>query len=666
MNNIDFESVYFSEKETFVKMFTGESIIKGGRLLLLVEFPDNPGAEDSISENIWQEFRDTYERSDTDDIYLSFEDALKSMNDILVQESKKRENESVGRFNALAMVMKGVEVHFAQAGLAELFLLRKERLLKISEETSEEIDEYFTSVSSGEITPEDQLFVTTRQYGLDESDIKRALQNDRTEKELKTIGKDEDLIGGCAFIAISKALEEKEEVKEEDFNDLEVREETIIEEYESEEKATPSKEESLEMPIKRDSTGRFMKKVKGAIPKDALRDVGKASAKTLKKASENIGKLIRKPALFRNVHKRYVIAGIFVIIILFGFGLIVQSGLNEEKEQAQHYETLLMEVKSSISVAEQRYLIGEKSDAQEFLKKAETMLEEIETGGFYQKEVIQYQTDIEDYRDSFDGVIRIRDPFVLADVGEKGSVDALGIIHTQEEKNFVYEPRRLFETILEKVQDPLEIDSEEIVIAGWEFEDQNALVFMTQSGRVIEYKNGRFEFVGTADPAWQKGVELKTYSSFLYILDPGSGKIWKYPRSRSRYGNASVYNVEADVSKAVSMAIDGNIYVLSRGGEIQKFNKGELQDFTIKDHPSKLPANATRIFTHIEASNLYVLDPENSRVIVYSKDTRGVSRYQKQYIFETLQKNEMRDFYIDKAEQKLHILTADKVYLTDL
>jgi hypothetical protein len=35
-------------------------------------------------------------------------------------------------------------------------------------------------------------------------------------------------------------------------------------------------------------------------------------------------------------------------------------------------------------------------------------------------------------------------------------------------------------------------------------------------------------------------------------------------------------------------------------------------------------------------------------------------------VFEYLKPNEIRDFYIDKDEQKIVILTADKAYIADL
>jgi hypothetical protein len=326
-------------------------------------------------------------------------------------------------------------------------------------------------------------------------------------------------------------------------------------------------------------------------------------------------------------------------------------------------------VKNNISIAENRFLIGEKVDASEFLNKAATALQEIETGGFYQSDVEKLKKEISLYRDNFDSIVRASTPNVAIDLSQKGTVDALGVVHTQDQKDYIYEPRRIFEALLDTVQEGLAIDPEEVVIAGTELEDFNVLSFLTQSGQLIEYstRNGNFERSKTQDDVWKKGVDIKSYAGAnVYYLDPSANTIWKYQRLRTGYSSASVYSAEGDLSNAVSMTIDGDIFALLRDGQIIRYRKGAVQPFEIKSQPS-IPLNSpSRIFTLAEAKNIYVLDSANRRVVVYSKGTSGISQYMKQVVFEYLKPNEIRDFYIDKDEQKIVILTANKAYIADL
>ena len=60
-------------------------------------------------------------------------------------------------------------------------------------------------------------------------------------------------------------------------------------------------------------------------------------------------------------------------------------------------------------------------------------------------------------------------------------------------------------------------------------------------------------------------------------------------------------------------------------------------------------------------SQIYVLDPATSRVLVYYKDDKtGGATYSIQYIFEDLK--DIRDIYVDKDTNKMYLMDASKVY----
>jgi DNA-binding beta-propeller fold protein YncE len=192
------------------------------------------------------------------------------------------------------------------------------------------------------------------------------------------------------------------------------------------------------------------------------------------------------------------------------------------------------------------------------------------------------------------------------------------------------------------------------------------IAFMTKSGRILEYYDGQFQFVPTDDETWKTGVGLASYGRNLYILSPANNQIYKYSRARSKYSNASEYNQDADLTGAISMAVDGNVYVLKKGGEILKLFKGEKQDFQIQDMATDL-STATQIFTTTDQKKMYVLDAENRRVVILEKDVKDVNggaRYKGQIYFDELP--DVQGFYVDKTEKKLYLLTKKAVYQADL
>lgn len=658
MDALNMNSLSFRENETFLKSFSDGPKGDKGQLFLYLDLPDNPGAEDSVAEKIWRALHDTFFNCQSDAPEYCFEQALKAVNEVIEQEHQKRESGTIGRINGVACLLQDEVLHFSQTGLGAVYLRRAGFCAQISEDPENEAEAQFSSISTGELEGGDTLACATRHIPFSDDVLMETFADTKGKiaSHIKDLSKKKEMVGLIAYDVIpaksaAVTADEPDEEPSEVPVDLMDEDEMMDEEVE-----TSSKKgvlSNLKVPISTEKMGKAKETLKGVF--------GGVSSK--------MKKLVDKPDRIKQVNRRYVMLAIIGLIVILGILFNVQSNYREQAAQAEYYENLLSQVKNNISIAENRFLIGEKSDATDFLNKAATSLDEIKTAGFFMTDVDKLEKEIVLYRDNFDQIIRVESPTVFVDLSEKGTVDALGIINTEDQKNFVYEPRRLFETLLNKVQEPVTLDADEIVLSGAELSDFSVLSFITQSGQVLEYsmRNGTTELANTLDQTWNKGIDIKTFNGeFIYLLDPQSNSIWKYRRLRTAYSNASVYSTQGDLSNAVSMAIDGEIYVLNRDGSVLRYRSGDQLTFEFKDSPSVPVEQPTRIYTLPEANNLYILDSQNSRVVVYSKEDDGMSRYQKQVIFEDFEPGEIKDFTVDRDEQKLTVLTADKVYITDL
>jgi len=644
MQQINIVNAPFGKGDGYLKSFTDGPKRDKGQLFLQIDLPDNPGAEDALAEKIWRSLHDSYYNCDADDQYLCFEEALKKANESLEKEKRKREKNTIGRINAIALLIDGNTIHFSQTGEASLYLQRGSNFSAINESEGGDDTNVFTDILSGDLVDEDRIVLATRPIKGDHQAL-ALIFGDKASKistQLKSYAKNNKVHGLISYFILSITETGATEEITEANDDISIQ------------KETGKKNISI--------LSKHLDKEKFKKAQTALKNM-------MSGVSTKFGKIAKKPSSVKNVNRRFIMMILIAAVFLFGIVILFQSDFQTKKETAKKYENMLSDARNFISIAEQRFLIGEKSDATEFLNKASTNLDQIGTAGFFQGDIDKLNKDIIVYRDSFDAIIRVDQPTVLADLSSKGSADALGLIHSEDDKNVVYEPRRLFETYLDKVQDPQIIDTEEIVIAGWELEDFKTLPFITQNGQVIEYRlrNGTFENMNTLDTTWKKGIDIKTFhGEFIYLLDTANTTIWKYRRLRNSYSKASAWASSEKLKDAVSLAIDGDIYVLLRDGTIMNFRKGEAVKFTIKDQPTIALKSPTRIFTFAEAINLYVLDSQNKRVVVYSKGRDNIGRYQKQVIFDSFKAGEIRDIYIDKDEQKLSVLTSDKIYITDL
>ena len=68
---------------------------------------------------------------------------------------------------------------------------------------------------------------------------------------------------------------------------------------------------------------------------------------------------------------------------------------------------------------------------------------------------------------------------------------------------------------------------------------------------------------------------MKSTDWYIYLLSPSNNQIYKYGRLRSKYSASSEYNQDADLADSKAIAIDGDIYVLKKGGEIIRIFKSK-------------------------------------------------------------------------------------------
>ena len=218
--------------------------------------------------------------------------------------------------------------------------------------------------------------------------------------------------------------------------------------------------------------------------------------------------------------------------------------------------------------------------------------------------------------------------------------------------------------LLDETQSPSTIDVTESVVEAHYFADRENVVMVTDGGNVIEYTDGNAQFADTVDVQWQNGVDVKTYSSRIYVLDPESNQIWKYQRGTSGYGSASAYVSDdtVDLSEALSFSIDGYIWILNEDGSITQLLSGENVPYALRQAPLAAVDGATKLYTELDINQLYLLDPTQSRVLIYNKSTSNEDlTYSSQYVLDGL-KGTLQDLYFDKERDVIVMVTDFALY----
>ena len=165
---------------------------------------------------------------------------------------------------------------------------------------------------------------------------------------------------------------------------------------------------------------------------------------------------------------------------------------------------------------------------------------------------------------------------------------------------------------------------------------------------------------------WKEAGGIGVYLGNIYVLNKnqkqspasnGAGQILKFVATGNGYSKTNYFgqDVAPDFSKARSMAIDGSIFVLLSDGTIEKFTRGKEDRFVVSALDKSF-SSPSKIFTNIDAKNLYILDNGNSRIVVLNKE--GI--YQNQYQADIIKG--AKDFEIKEEEKKILILSDGKVW----
>jgi len=550
------------------------------------------------------------------DVYERFEHALKEVNLTYKTLKEKRGVKSAGNVSAIIAVFSGNELHLTQTSDAEAYLIRKGKLSLISEGLSGKSDDMFVNIASGELLPEDKIIFST--------------------SRLLRLATHTQLAQMCSE-GVTEALDAIRELVLGD-NELSIGVTCL----------------STKLPHR---TGTAMSKEGGGGK--ILSAIGGylSGAVNFVQSKLNLGG--RKLPMEKN--NILIAIGAIALILILSISFLLSS--RHDSQLRDEYRVRIEAMNQDLHVANTKGYANDKETANAILDKVEIDAKAILDSKYFRAEALALLDKVQATRDSINNTKRLGEVKPYVDLSTKReNVEALGFVNL-DDNFFVYEYNALYEVILDQVLDPKTIDQTEVVVDASAMEDQGLIALMTQAGRIIEYYDGQFEFANTSDDTWKSGIDLAAYGRNLYLLSPADNQIYKYSRARSRYGNAIEYNLDANLTGAISMAIDGNIYILNEDGSIIKIFKGEQQSFEIEDLATDI-SSASQILTLPEHRNLYVLDTENRRVLILEKEVGAGARYMGQIYFEEL--DDVQSFYVDKKEDKLYLLTKKTIYQVEI
>ena len=620
--------------------------------LISVSSTHVPSAE--IAKEAFQLLQDHFLDDLTGDPYERFENALREINLMVNGKEKELEVKFLPNVQTVIGVVQGDHLYLSQRGDAHGYLLRKRHVSSITEGLFDEKnkEDLFQNIASGVLEVGDNvLFVTGPlvQY-VTPTDLAKIFSEqtlDEATRELEELLRHdvEDQMAMLSFEVLEKTEEVRMPVSASHKMGDEQEEEMLA--------VHASLDEEEEKPKLSHYAKRLRAKERLSKAVETLRTFGERQ------------EALRFLKNVRSWEKKKLLSAIGGLFVLGVVGIYILSATLGEQRQINEMATKLSDAQDYLIQAQTEGVFN-KEDAAILLEDAEALVVEVLDSGFLGGEASQLLDEIEVEKDYLDNVYHVKSDELkeIADLsGQLASGGQVIALEPYEDRLVVFSESQAFQILTDQVQAPNEIDASEKVIAARAFPDYNAVVLLTFAGKLIEFSEGNSQFADTSDVDWKSGVDVATYSNKIYILDPSSNQIWKYQRGNSGYGGASAYLGEGeDLSTAVSLAIDGKVWVLKSDGTLIQYLSGEAVAYTVKKAPLTPVEGATRVLTDLDMTQLFVLDSKGGRVLVYDKSSKTDDlTYASQYVFDDL-KETITDIYVDKDRNVLMLTTTKGLY----
>ncbi|OGM26881.1 hypothetical protein A3D00_05430 [Candidatus Woesebacteria bacterium RIFCSPHIGHO2_02_FULL_38_9] len=162
---------------------------------------------------------------------------------------------------------------------------------------------------------------------------------------------------------------------------------------------------------------------------------------------------------------------------------------------------------------------------------------------------------------------------------------------------------------------------------------------------------------------WEGEVLFSSYTGNIYLLDKSKNTIWRFSGLQNgSFGPKQKWlgsGFTVDLTKSNSMIIDGSVWILTDNELILKYALGAPISFSTSEVSPKF-SKPLSIYTNEDLTGLYILDPENSRVLVFDKN----GEYKASYIADKIK--EAKGLVVSEKTRKAILLLDDKLYFLEL
>ncbi len=153
---------------------------------------------------------------------------------------------------------------------------------------------------------------------------------------------------------------------------------------------------------------------------------------------------------------------------------------------------------------------------------------------------------------------------------------------------------------------------------------QNAYVMGNGLYRINLSNSSDIKLLKENNDLLQNATGMRLYQQYIYVISIAQNNIFRFSKDDKDPDKLSDpigwlhQPIVFDLNTIQSFAIDGDVWIGTKTGEIKKFTSGSAEDFTITGLKDPF-ANPIMIYTQEDQQNLYILEPAKERVVILNK-----------------------------------------------
>ena len=392
-------------------------------------------------------------------------------------------------------------------------------------------------------------------------------------------------------------------------------------------------------------------------------------ARTRERLGNGLARVANGAAAFDFAGKRQLLvpalAAVFVVLVFLGATRTIRG--QQARQIQQRFDSL---VTAAGQLESQARIDADRNEAQGLVRRAQALLDQAATLQPNQPSVAAIRKNMQDDVDRMDSIVALPEPAVPANFGGMAKDVNMTVIAADSSAFYGLDGggQRLLQLVRQSSQPSIAASRGDK--AGTNQLGVPKLLTVRDNGALVLDSNRtlwswssskpKLEQIGLKSAeTWKDATAMSAYGPNLYVLDAALGNVFRYASRDGIFTDAPTRFFEKDnpdlLHQAVSVAIDGAIWVVTADGQILKLEAGAGQPLTVSGLSQPL-GKASQIATQAGFRSLYVLNAAGNRVFEIGKDGRYIRQ------FSLSLPNPAASIWPDQPAHQMAVLSGNRLY----